>query len=102
MGGDPQLAFLNVAWPARLPERWQLGFLRGFGAEARLWRIAWAGGDVSSTNGPAVVPINLAGEAPAPPAPPRAGGPAPEDTPLLRRGGGGAARVQPPPPHRHN
>jgi len=65
MGGEPRLAFLNVAWPATLPEPWRLGFLRGFAAEARHWKTAWAGGDVSGTSGPAVASITVIGEAPA-------------------------------------
>jgi thiamine-monophosphate kinase len=62
MGGEPRLAFLNVAWPATLSERWRLGFLRGFAAEARHWKTAWAGGDVSGTSGPAVASITVIGE----------------------------------------
>jgi thiamine-monophosphate kinase len=64
MGGEPRLAFLNVAWPASLPERWRLDFLRGFGAETIHWRTVWAGGDVSGTAGPAVASITVIGETP--------------------------------------
>jgi thiamine-monophosphate kinase len=65
MGGEPRLAFLNVAWPAMLPERWRLDFLRGFAAEARRWKTAWAGGDVSGISGPAAASITVIGECPA-------------------------------------
>jgi thiamine-monophosphate kinase len=65
MGGEPRLAFLNVAWPTALPERWCLDFLRGFAAETRRWKTAWAGGDVSSISGPAVASITVIGEVPA-------------------------------------
>ncbi len=64
MGGDPRLAFLNVAWPATLPERWCLDFLHGFATEARRWKTAWAGGDVSSVAGPSVASITMIGETP--------------------------------------
>jgi thiamine-monophosphate kinase len=64
MGGEPRLAFLNVAWPATLPERWRRDFLHGFAAEARRWKTAWAGGDVSGTSGPAVASITVIGECP--------------------------------------
>ncbi len=65
MGGEPRLAFLNVAWPTTLPERWRLDFLRGFAAETRRWKTAWAGGDVSGVSGPAVASITVIGEVPA-------------------------------------
>jgi len=64
MGGDARLVFLNVAWPQGLPEVWRVGFLRGFGAAARKWKVAWAGGDISSTSGPAVASITAIGEVP--------------------------------------
>jgi thiamine-monophosphate kinase len=65
MGGEPRLAFLNVAWPASLPERWRLDFLRGFAAETRRWKTAWAGGDISGVSGPAVASITVIGDVPA-------------------------------------
>jgi thiamine-monophosphate kinase len=65
MGGEPRLAFLNIAWPTALPERWRLDFLRGFAAETRRWKTSWAGGDVSSVSGPAVASITVIGECPA-------------------------------------
>jgi thiamine-monophosphate kinase len=65
MGGEPRLAFLNVAWPATLPERWRLDFLRGFAAEASRWKTTWAGGDVSGIFGPATASITVIGECPA-------------------------------------
>src|SRR5258708_3189981 len=46
-GGEPRLAFLNVAWGTTLPERWRIAFLKGFAQELRHYRTAWAGGDVS-------------------------------------------------------
>jgi thiamine-monophosphate kinase len=65
MGGEPRLAFLNVAWPTSLPEPWRVAFLRGFASESRRWKTTWAGGDVSSTSGPAVASITVIGEVPA-------------------------------------
>ncbi len=66
MGGEARLVFLNVAWPASLPDRWRLGFLRGFATEAKRWKVAWAGGDVSGVlpgSGP-VASITAIGEVP--------------------------------------
>lgn len=62
MGGDPRLVFLNLA--LRGAHEWTIAFLRGFAAAARSYDVAWAGGDVSSTRGPAVVSITVLGEAP--------------------------------------
>jgi thiamine-monophosphate kinase len=45
-----------------LPERWRLDFLRGFAAETRRWKTAWAGGDVSGVSGPAVASITVIGD----------------------------------------
>jgi thiamine-monophosphate kinase len=64
MGGEARLVFLNVAWPAALAETWRVGFLRGFGAEARKWKVGWAGGDISGTSGVAVASITAIGEVP--------------------------------------
>jgi thiamine-monophosphate kinase len=64
MGGEARLVFLNVAWPGALPKTWQVGFLRGFGAEARKWKVAWAGGDISSAGGTPVASITAIGEVP--------------------------------------
>jgi thiamine-monophosphate kinase len=64
MGGEARLVFLNVAWPDTLPEKWRVGFLRGFGAVARKWKVAWAGGDISGTAGCAVASITAIGEVP--------------------------------------
>src|SRR5205085_1340297 len=47
MGGEPRAAFLSLAMPAELPQRWVDGFLRGLLALARRFRIVLAGGDVS-------------------------------------------------------
>jgi thiamine-monophosphate kinase len=64
MGGVPKLAFLSLALPSKTGQSWRLAFLRGFGAEARRFGVAWAGGDLSGTSGPAVAAITVVGEVP--------------------------------------
>jgi thiamine-monophosphate kinase len=61
MGGQPRLAFLNLALPGS-SDRWVAAFLRGFARAARRYGVAWAGGDVSSVRGPAVASITVIGE----------------------------------------
>lgn len=62
MGGDPRLAFLNLALPRA--DSWTTAFLRGFAAAARSYHVAWAGGDVSTVHGPAVASVTVLGEVP--------------------------------------
>jgi thiamine-monophosphate kinase len=52
MGGQPMAAFLSLALPARLPQKWVDGFLRGLLALARQHRVILAGGDTSQAPGP--------------------------------------------------
>ena len=64
MGGEPRVAFLNVAWPRTLKDRWRTAFLQAFGREAGRWKVAWAGGDISSTLARCVASITVIGEVP--------------------------------------
>ncbi len=48
MGGEPLAAFLSLALPARLPQKWVDGFTHGLLKLARRYRVTLAGGDVSS------------------------------------------------------
>jgi thiamine-monophosphate kinase len=62
MGGEPRLAFLNLALPRA--DVWVIGFLRGFAAALHRYDVAWAGGDVSAVRGAAVASITVLGEVP--------------------------------------
>lgn len=64
MGGEARLAFLSLTLPRGYQQRWRVGFLRGFGRAARRLGVIWAGGDLSSTPGPAVAAVTVVGEVP--------------------------------------
>ena len=51
MGGTPVAAFLSLALPAKLPQRWLDGFLRGLLALARQHGVLLAGGDTAQAPG---------------------------------------------------
>lgn len=49
MGGEPVACFLSLALPANLRQSWVNGFLNGLLGLARQYRVALAGGDISSS-----------------------------------------------------
>src|SRR5947199_9775124 len=49
MGGEPVAAFLSLALPAKLPQRWVDGFLEGFLSLARRFNVPLAGGDTAES-----------------------------------------------------
>ena len=49
MGGEPLAAFLSLALPADLPQRWADGFLDGFLRLARKFNTPLAGGDIAQS-----------------------------------------------------
>ena len=51
MGGQPVAAFLSLALPAKLPQRWVDGFLRGLLGLAHQHGITLAGGDTAQSPG---------------------------------------------------
>jgi thiamine-monophosphate kinase len=51
MGGQPLAAFLSLALPAKLPQRWVDGFLRGLLGLAHQQGITLAGGDTAQSPG---------------------------------------------------
>ena len=51
MGGVPLAAFLSLALPAKLPQKWVDGFLRGLLALARKHGVGLAGGDTAQSPG---------------------------------------------------
>ncbi len=49
MGGEPIAAFLSLALPPKLPQRWVDGFLRGLLKQANQFDVKLAGGDTSGS-----------------------------------------------------
>lgn len=49
MGADPLAVFLSLALPAKLPQQWLDGFLRGFLALAARHNVPLAGGDTAQS-----------------------------------------------------
>src|SRR5207249_3370200 len=49
MGGEPLAAFLSLALPADLPQKWVDNFLRGFLALAKKYDVTLAGGDIAES-----------------------------------------------------
>jgi len=64
MGGEPLAAFLSLALPANLPQRWIDGFLRGFLALAKKFRVPLAGGDTSQSPAGVLADIVVVGSVP--------------------------------------
>jgi thiamine-monophosphate kinase len=64
MGGEPLAAFLSLALPAKLPQRWVNGFLRGFLALAKKYRVPLAGGDTAQSPAGVLADIIVVGSAP--------------------------------------
>lgn len=61
MGGEPVAAFLSLALPPRLPQRWVDGFLRGFLKLARKLEVPLAGGDTAQSPAGALADIAVVG-----------------------------------------
>ena len=64
MGGEPMAAFLSLALPANLPQRWVDGFLRGFLGLAKKYRVPLAGGDTAQSPSGVLADIVVVGSAP--------------------------------------
>jgi len=64
MGGIPRAAFLSLALPADLPQRWVDDFLRGFLKLARKHRVQLAGGDTAQSPGEVLADIVVVGSVP--------------------------------------
>lgn len=64
MGGEPIAAFLSLALPAELPQRWVDGFLDGLLALAREHGVSLAGGDVAQSPSGALADITVVGSVP--------------------------------------
>lgn len=73
MGGDPVAAFLSLALPANLPQKWVDGFLKGFLALARETGTTLAGGDIAQSRHGILADVMVVGSVPKGRAIPRTG-----------------------------
>jgi thiamine-monophosphate kinase len=64
MGGLPHAAFLSLALPPALPQRWVDDFLRGLLALARRSHVTLAGGDTAESPGGVLADIVVVGSIP--------------------------------------
>ena len=64
MGGMPVAAFLSLALPARLPQPWVDGFLRGLVRLAGQFKVELAGGDTAQSPGGILADIVVVGSVP--------------------------------------
>jgi thiamine-monophosphate kinase len=64
MGGKPVAAFLSLALPAKLPQRWVDRFLKGFLALASQFSVPLAGGDTAQSPSGVLADIVVVGSVP--------------------------------------
>ena len=64
MGGEPVAAFLSLALPPKLPQRWADGFLQGLLNLANQFRVQLAGGDTSASPSGILADIIVVGSVP--------------------------------------
>ena len=64
MGGDPVAAFLSLALPAKLPQRWVDRFFDGLLALAAEFKVTLAGGDTAQSPGGILADIVVLGSVP--------------------------------------
>lgn len=64
MGGTPVAAFLSLALPAELPQRWVNRFMKGFLALAKRFSVPLAGGDTAQSDSGVLADIVVIGSVP--------------------------------------
>ncbi len=64
MGGEPIAAFLSLALPADLDQKWVDAFLRGFNALARKFGVTLAGGDTAQSPAGVLADVMVLGSVP--------------------------------------
>lgn len=64
MGGEPVAAFLSLALPAALPQKWVDEFLDGFLRLAQQFGVTLAGGDVAQSSGGVLADVMVVGTVP--------------------------------------
>jgi len=65
MGGTPHSAFLSLALPEELPQKWVDDFIRGFLKLARRYSVTLAGGDTAQSPDGILADIIVVGRVPA-------------------------------------
>ena len=65
MGGEPLAAFLSLALPAELPQRWADQFVKGMLTLAHRFGVALAGGDTAQSPVGVLADITVVGSVPA-------------------------------------
>jgi len=65
MGGEPVAAFLSLALPAKLEQKWVDGFLRGFLTLARKFNVSLAGGDTAESPAGVLADVMVLGSVPS-------------------------------------
>lgn len=65
MGGEPVAAFVSLALPASLPQKWVDGFFQGLLALAKTFGVALAGGDTAESPQGIAADIVVVGQVPA-------------------------------------
>ena len=64
MGGTPLYAFLSLALPADLPQRWVNSFMKGFFKLAKQYSVQLAGGDTAQSSCGVIADIIVVGSTP--------------------------------------
>jgi thiamine-monophosphate kinase len=64
MGGEPRAAFVSLALPGKLPQRWVDGFYRGLLKLAAEYGVGLAGGDTAQSPGGVLADIVVLGSVP--------------------------------------
>lgn len=64
MGGTPMAAFLSLALPPDLPQRWVDGFMKGLLRLAKRFNVPLAGGDTAQSPGGVLADIMVVGSTP--------------------------------------
>ncbi len=65
MGGEPLAAFLSLALPAELPQRWADQFVKGMLTLAQRFGVVLAGGDIAESPTGVLADITVVGSVPA-------------------------------------
>jgi thiamine-monophosphate kinase len=94
MGGEPVAAFLSLALPARLPQGWVDGFLRGFRRLGDEFDVPLAGGDIAESPNGVLADIVVVGVVPKGKAIRRSGARAGDRIYLTGELGGSAAALE--------
>src|SRR5437660_7709596 len=64
MGGEPMAAFLSLALPAKLPQKWVDQFLKGLLKLAEKFDVSFAGGDIAESPRGVAADIVVVGSVP--------------------------------------